>query len=69
MKEFDITTTDIQWLILSLISAEAYGSDGVIPDEWFAKAKDQLIKINRMCKMPNNYTLTITVKEKENKHE
>ena len=65
MKQFDITTFDIQRMMISVIVGKT-DNHRTIPIEWFDLALGRLTELNNMCRKSNDYTLTITVKQKEN---
>jgi len=56
--EIKLTTEDIQYLILALVCTDAN-----IPCEKYSRLDELLCGLNRKCKLDNNYTLTLTLKE------
>jgi len=59
MKELNLHTYDIQYLIIALVNSDG---DKVIGDRR-EYLMDKLAELNRMCRKENNYTLTITVND------
>ena len=59
MKELNLHTYDIQYLIIALVNSDG---DKVIGDRR-EYLMNKLAELNRMCRKENNYTLTITVND------
>lgn len=59
MKELNLHTYDIQYLIIALVNSDG---DKVIGDRR-EYLMDKLAELNRMCRKENNYTLKITVND------